>query len=451
MISRLLSAFRNKQFLSLLGNLVSAFFNLLSFAILVRILGLQDDGSVSLVEFGQWVIFTNTYNILDQIRTGLLQSGLIKFYSGADVETVRKVAGAAWHVSLLITIGYVVLSVIGYFVLSPFLPEPWPLFIGWLGILTLLSLPMNFASWVLQAENRFDKIVYIRLSQNGSFLVLLALLWWFKQVSLGNVLYAYSASMAISSIYCLLRKWTGIRNIVFRTREHALELYRFGRMIIGSMVSSSLINYTNNIVILKMLGAANVALFSIPQKFIEVIEIILRSFVATAQPTLSAAANRGDKQAVAIAFCRYTGTVTLLIIPFIAGMLIFTEPLILILAKGNYLGATAVVRITLITAILWPLDRFNGVTLDMMGLAHVNFYKNILKLILNAIFAVVLVWIFPNIISVALATFLHIIFAIGYGYYVMKKHLSVHLKDLWHYGWIEFNVLVKKALKFKHS
>jgi hypothetical protein len=86
-----------------------------------------------------------------------------------------------------------------------------------------------------------------------------------------------------------------------------------------------------------------------------------------------------------------------------------------------------------------------------MGLAHVNFYKNILKMVLNAIFAVVLVWIFPDIISVALATILHIIFAIGYGYYIMKKHMDVHLKDLWHYGWIEFNVLVKKALKFKHS
>lgn len=444
MISRLLSAFRNKQFLSLLGNLVSAFFNLLSFMILVRILPTLDD-------FGQWVIFTATYNILDQIRTGLLQSGIIKFYTGADIETARKVAGAAWHISLLVTIGYVALSVIGYFAAYPFLTGPWHLFMIWLGILTLLSLPMNFASWVLQAENRFNEIVYIRVSQNGSFVVLLALLWWFNQVSLANVLYAYCGSMAISSIYCLLRRWTGIRNIVFRTKEQALELYRFGRLIIGSMVSSSLINYTNNLVILKMLGAANVALFSIPQKFMEVIEIILRSFVATAQPTLSAAANRGDKQAVAIAFCRYTGTVTLLIIPFIIGMLIFTEPLIIILAKGNYLGATAVVRITLITAILWPLDRFNGVTLDMMGLAHVNFYKNILKLILNAIFAVVLVLIFPNIISVALATLLHIIFAIGYGYYIMKKHMDVHLKDLWHYGWIEFNILVKKTLKLKHS
>ncbi|MRG44362.1 oligosaccharide flippase family protein [Chitinophaga sp. SYP-B3965] len=452
MISRLLSLTRNKQFSSLLGNLVSAFFNLFSFWIIVRILGRDDaSGKIDLKEFGLWVIFTNNYNILDQIRTGLLQSGVIKFYAGADMETARKVSGAAWHVSLLITGAYVVLGFAAYFVTYSFMDDTWRMFIPWLGILTLLSLPMNFATWVLQAENRFNKIVYIRVAQNGSFVVLLALLWWFNMVSLPNVLYAYSTSMVISSVYCLLMKWTGIRNIVYRTREHALELYRFGRLIIGSMVSSSLINNTNNFVILKMLGAAQVALFAIPQKFMEVIEILLRSFVATAQPTLSAAANRGDKQAVAIAFCRYTGTVTLLILPAIIFMLIFTEPLIVILAKSNYLGSAAVVRITLISAILWPLDRFNGVTLDMMGLAHVNFYKNILKMILNAIFAVVLVWIFPNIISVALATILHILFAVGYGYYVMKKHMSVHLKDLWHYGWMEFKVLVGKAFKLKHT
>lgn len=442
MMSGLLSAFRNKQFLSLLGNLVSAIFNVLSFAILVRILSLND--------FGQWVIFTTTYNILDQVRTGLLQSGLIKFYSGADMETARRVSGAAWHVSLLLTAGYLVLSMAGYFISYPYVDGSWHFFIPWLGILTLFSLPMNFATWVLQAENRFHQIVYIRIAQNGMFLVLLGILWLSENVSLPNVLYAYAASLVIASAYCLLRRWTGIRNLVFRTRQQARELYVFGRLIIGSIVSSSLINYTNNMVILSMLGAAKVALFSIPQKFMEVIEILLRSFVATAQPTISAAANRNDRRGIAIAFCRYTGTVTILIIPCIIGMLLFTEPLIILLADREYLEARHVVRITLLTAILWPLDRFNGVTLDMINLPKVNFYKNILKLVMNGVFAVVLTWIFPNIISVAVAGFLHIIFAVGYGYYIMKKHTDVNFRDIWRYGWMEFRELTRKVLKFSH-
>ncbi|WP_298712190.1 lipopolysaccharide biosynthesis protein [Chitinophaga sp.] len=442
MLPGLFSFFRNKQFQSLLGNVVSAVFNVLSFAILVRLLSLDD--------FGIWVIFTTTYNILDQVRTGLLQSGLIKFYSGAEAQAAKTVAGAAWHVALLLTAAYIVLSLAGAFVATPWLDANWRFFIPWLGILTLLSLPMNFATWVLQAENRFHQIVYIRIAQNGSFLVLVGILWLTGQVTLPNVLYAYAASMAVSSLYCLARRWTGIRNIVFRTRQQAMELYRYGRLIIGSILSSSLINYTNNMVILTMLGSAKVALFSIPQKFMEVIEILLRSFVATAQPTISAAANRNDPKAVAIAFCRYTGTVTILIIPCIVGMLLFTEPLIILLADKEYLEARHVVRITLLTAILWPLDRFNGVTLDMINLPQVNFFKNMLKLVLNALFAVVLTWIFPDIISVAIAGFLHIVFAVGYGYHIMKKHTAVNFADIWKYGWAEFRQLVNKVLKLSH-
>lgn len=439
MLSGLFSVLRNKQFLSLLGNVVSAFFNVLSFAILVRLLSLTD--------FGIWVIFTTTYNIMDQVRTGLLQSGLIKFYSGADAQTARTVAGAAWHVALLLTAGYVVLSLAATFTVAPYLDPSWRFFIPWLGILTLFSLPMNFATWVLQAENRFHQIVYIRIAQNGSFLVLVGVLWLADKITLPFVLYAYAASMILSGIYCLVRKWTGIRHLAFRTKQQAKELYVYGRLIIGSIISSSLINYTNQMVILTMLGSAKVALFSIPQKFMEVIEILLRSFVATAQPTISAAANRNDSRAVAVAFCRYTGTVTILIIPCIIGMLLFTEPLIVLLADREYLEARHVVRITLLTAILWPIDRFNGVTLDMMNLPKVNFYKNMLKLVLNAVFAVVLTWLFPNIISVAIAGFLHIIFAVGYGYYIMKKHTEVNFADIWRYGWSEFRQLTRKVLK----
>lgn len=443
MMSGLLSAFRNKQFMSLMGNGVSAFFNLLSFALLVRIL--------SLPEYGEWVIFTVTYNILDQVRTGLLQSGLIKFYSGADMETARRVSGAAWHVSLLLTFGYVILSISGYFAARPFLDTNWQYILPWLGILTLLSLPMNFATWVLQAENRFQQIMYIRIAQNGSFMLLLAIMYLTKHIELANVMYSYAASMLISSVYCLLRKWTGIRNIAFRTREQAMELYRYGRLIIGSILSSSLINYTNNMVILFFLGQTGVALFSLPQKFMEVIELLLRSFVATAQPTISAAANRNDKKGIAVAFCRYTGTVTLLIIPIIIVLMVFTEPILTLLTKTGYDEARHVVRITLLTAILWPLDRFNGVTLDMINLPDVNFYKNMLKLVLNAVFAVVLTWLFPNIISVAIAGLLHIIFATAYGYHIMKKHTQVNFNDIWRFGWAEVRQLFNKVLKFRHA
>lgn len=432
----LANAIRSRHFHSLLGNVVTAFFNVLSFAMLVRIL--------SLTAFGEWVLFIATYNILDQIRTGLLQSGIIKFYAGVEEETGKQVTGAAWYISLLVTLAYVLLSFIVLVGAYPYFNATWHLFLTWLGILTLLSLPMNFATWILQAEHRFDKIVLVRLMQNGSFLVILSVLFVLKQVSLHNVLYAYSASMAISSIYCLLRKWTRIRSIWFRTKTQAMQLYRFGRMIVGSMVSSTLLSYSDNLVIRTMMNPAAVALYSIPQKFMEVIEIILRSFVATAQPTLSAAANRNDYRAVAVAFARYTGTVSIIIIPFIIGLLLLTQPLIVLLADKAYLDATDIVRIFLLSAIFWPIDRFIGVTLDMINLPDINFYKNFLKLVLNIACDILFVWLFTDIRSVAIASFVNVLFAVAFGYYFLQKRVDISVKNIWLFGWAECKIIFNK-------
>src|ERR1044072_3845463 len=208
-----LAAIRNRHFHSLLGNIVMAFFNVLSFSLLVRIL--------PLTAFGEWVLFIGTYNILDQIRTALLQSGLIKFYTGVEETTARKVAGAAWYISLVLTLSYLLLSMIVYFASYPWSNDTLLLFVRWLGILSLFSLPMNFATWVLQAEHRFEKIVLVRLMQNGSFLLLLGGLYLAGMLTLPNVLYAYCTSMSLASLYCLLRKWTRIRTIFFRTKAQA--------------------------------------------------------------------------------------------------------------------------------------------------------------------------------------------------------------------------------------
>ncbi|MBO9730980.1 MAG: oligosaccharide flippase family protein [Chitinophaga sp.] len=442
MAFKFLSILRNRHFHSLLGNMIMAFFNVLSFALLVR--------TLSLSAFGEWVMFLATYSILDQVRTAMLQSGIIKFGAGVDETTSRQVTGAAWYISLLVTLSFAVLSLIVYAAAYPWFSPTWHFFLGWLGIMTLLSLPFNFATWVLQANHRFDKIVQVRFLQNGSFLVFLGVLFFLQQINLHNVLYAYSLSLLITSVYCMFFKWTALNTMAARTRQQVKDMYRYGRLIVGSMVSSSLLNYSDNLVLRTMINPAAVAIYSIPQKFMEVIEIMLRSFVATSQPTISGAANRNDWQGVAQAFSKYTGAVTLLILPFVVGLLLFTKPLIVILAAKAYLPATDIVRIFLLSAILYPIDRFIGVTLDMINKPLINFYKNLLKLVLNVILDITLVLLFTDIRSVAIASSLNLLFAVIFGYYFLRRSLpGVTIKSIWINGWQECKGLLQKIKVFR--
>ncbi|ACU61175.1 lipopolysaccharide biosynthesis protein [Chitinophaga pinensis] len=434
---KLLSVINNRHFHSLLGNLVSAFLNVLSFAILVRLL--------SLSAFGEWVLFIGTYTVLDQIRTALLQSGIIKFYTGSDEKTGKEVAGSAWYLVLILTGIYLLLNLIVGVALYGQFDETWRFFIRWLGVMMVVSVPFNVASWFLQAEHRFDKILQVRFWQNGGFLVLILAFHFFSTVTLPHVLFAYMAGLAATSCFTLIKGWTKVRQVVHSTKKQVLVLVKYGWLIVGSMISSGFLNYSDNFLIRTMISPAAVAIYSIPQKFMEVIEIILRSFVATAQPTLSGAANRNDWAGVSRAFSRYTGVVSIVIIPFIIGLIIFTKPLIIILADKAYLPATDVVRIFLLCAILYPIDRFIGVALDMINRPLTNFYKNFLKLVLNVIGDIVFILLFHDVRWVAFGSLLNMIICVIVGYYMLKKYVPFTLNDIVKLGWAECQILLEKV------
>lgn len=434
---KLLSVFNNRHFHSLLGNLVSAFLNVLSFAILVRLL--------SLSAFGEWVLFIGTYTVLDQIRTALLQSGIIKFYTGVDEERGREVAGSAWYLVLILTGIYLLLNLIAGLILYNYFDETWRFFMRWLGLMMVVSVPFNVASWFLQSEHRFDKILQIRFWQNGGFLVLILLFHFFGSVTLPNVLVAYMTGLGATSCFTLLKGWTKVRTLVYSTKKQVIVLVKYGWLIVGSMISSGFLNYSDNFLIRTMISPAAVAIYSIPQKFMEVIEIILRSFVATAQPTLSGAANRNEWGEVSRAFSRYTGVVSIVIIPFIIGMIIFTQPLIIILAGRAYLPATDVVRIFLLCAFLYPIDRFIGVALDMINRPLTNFYKNFIKLVLNIIGDVVFIALFHDVRWVAFGSLLNMIICVVIGYYMLKKYVPFTTGEIIRLGWAECLVMLGKV------
>ncbi|RFS19570.1 hypothetical protein DVR12_23360 [Chitinophaga silvatica] len=429
---------KNRHLHSLMGNVVMAFFNVLSFALLVRIL--------LPVAFGEWVLFLATYNILDQIRTALLQSGIIRFCAGTDTDNYNQVTGAAWYVALLLTGTYIILSTILFAFSGNLFSPTWHFFLGSLGIMTLLSLPFNMTTWLLQANQRFDKIVQVRVMQNGSYLILLIVLYLLQQLNLHTVVYAYAISLLLTSIYCMFFRWTALHTLKHRNTAKMKEIFKYGQSIVGSMLSSALLNYSDNLVLRTMISPAAVAVYSIPQKFMEVIEIILRSFVATAQPTLSEEANRGNWKNVAKAFSKYTGTVTILILPFIIFLLLFINPLVKLLASSSYLSAQGIIIIFLVSAILYPIDRFIGVTLDMINKPNINFYKNLLRLCLNVILDISLVWMFADIKSVAIASSLNLIFAVVLGYFLLKRYLpDLHTSNIWQLGWQECKQLLNKA------
>jgi len=171
MLKKLLLKLNNKHFLSLAGNGAMAVLSIVTYGLLYRMLTEE--------EMGNWVFFQFAFILIDTFRTGFLQTPIIKFYAGADPERALEVAGSVWFVALCITGIFLIIDLGGIAMLPVIHNNSLALFAQWSGLAFLLSLPMNISMWVVQAEQRFDKILYIRMISQGSFILLILFFYFF--------------------------------------------------------------------------------------------------------------------------------------------------------------------------------------------------------------------------------------------------------------------------------
>lgn len=397
-----------------------AVFSVLTYSILFRFLSEAD--------MGNWIFFQFAFLLLDALRTGMLQTGLIKFYSGASAERQASVAGSAWYIGILITAFFVLLNIPAFFTLHLIADEGVLLLLKWFSISLIATLPYNVALWILQAEQKFDIILYIRIISQGSFIALIGGLYIFSHVSLNSVLYSFLASSLLSSIICFIYGWSGISNLKHKTTACVQELFRFGKYSVGTFLCSNLLRTSDTFIIKFMLGPAPLAIYNLSQRLLETIEIPLRSALYTAMPDMSAAVNQNQEEKVIFIMKKYAGMLTLLFIPIAIGVFIFADLVILIIGGEKYVGTEAanIYRIFMLFAILFPVERFLGITLDIINKPHLNLIKVIVALTVNVIGDFVSIYFFNSIYGVALATIFTFVAGLLYGYWALNKYLPLN-------------------------
>src|ERR1700743_3272987 len=159
---------RNKYFLSLAGNIIMSGLGLITMTLIYR--------ALSTTEAGTWVFFQSILLLVDTFRSGFLTTAFIKFYAGATKERTAEVAGSAWFLGLLITGILAIVSICLHLFLTGIHDEGLLLFFKWSGLYYAFSLPWFLATCVIQGEQKFDRLLYIRLSNQGSFIVFIVAL-----------------------------------------------------------------------------------------------------------------------------------------------------------------------------------------------------------------------------------------------------------------------------------
>lgn len=429
---------RNNNFLSLGGNIAASGLGFISFAMLVRYL----DKDV----FGNWILFLTLTTLVEMMRTGLLQTGLIKFLSGKDSEEQKVVVGTGWVFALLTTLVGALICFVLYFIASFYNIQTQGvlLFFKWYPVLILVSLPFNFAAWYLQARMRFQHLLFIR--SIILFCFVSCILFFLNHLSLELVVFSYIGSQVVCSMVCLLCRWTGINLILYARRSCLASLFNFGKYSMGTMLGANLLRNSDTLIIGALINAEAVALYSVPLKLFEIVEIPLRSFVATALPLMSSYLNNGEKSKVADFFERTSGAFTLILIPFVILSFLFADPLVRILGGEEYGAAANIFRVFAVFALFMPIDRYSGVALDILNKPSLNFLKVILMLTVNIAGDVLVIKWTGTVFPVAVVSIITFTTGVLLGMVFLRKYIDFSYKNILYKGAGELKLYLVKIL-----
>jgi O-antigen/teichoic acid export membrane protein len=438
--------FNNKHFFSLAGNMTISLLSFVIMAILYRKLPNKTD-------IGIWVLFQTVSGLVDTIRTGFLTTAAIRFYAGASKERAAEVTGSTWFLATVITGIVLLVNLVAFFFLGLITDVSIVFIIKWLGLGFILSLPVIVANCTLQGEDRFDRLLYMRAINQGSFLLFIVVLVVFNALNLNNLVYCFLGSSLLTSLFIMLKGWTNLHAWKKRTGSAIKELYQFGRYSVGTTISSNLLR-SSDIFLIKLLfpkgeSEALIGIYRLGLLSLEIVEIPLRSFIATAMTSLSAAENQQKKEQFIFLMKKYTGMLAMLIIPAIIAAWLFADAAVYVMAGKKYAGTAAanIIRIFMTFAILFPFDRFFALSLDVLKQPRINYYKVLLMLAVNVAGDIIGYYATRSIYGIAVATLLPTLVGTWLGYYFLQKHFRFTIPEIITIGYTETRLLWLKTLR----
>lgn len=430
---------REDNFLSLTGNLIIAFFGLVGFALLAR--------TVSVTEFGQWMLFISAGSFVEMFRFGITNTGLVRYLSGAADSNRRQLIGSNIVIGALSTLLIIVLLTGADFLFGVSLDQAgYGLFFTWYPLLAVLNLPWNNALVVLQADRRFGAILMLKAVNSIFFFIVVVYNYITHALTLEQLVWCMLLVNGLTSLLAIISGWDGLRYTFQASRQATRQLLHFGKYTTFTLIGTNLLRSADAIIIsMSPMGVGAVSLYSIPLKLTELQQIPLRSFAATAFPKMSKASLSGDNKEVKNIFYTYTGAISLL---FVAGSLItflFAEWFVFLLAGNQYLvqgtgaafNAVLIVQVFSLYGLLLPLDRMTGIALDSINRPGVNALKVLVMVIANIAGDLIAVFVFQSLVMVAVASILFTLVGIWLGFYFLNRELHLSGKEIFSKG-VEF-------------
>ncbi len=443
---------REDNFLSFSGNLLIAVLGFGGFAILTRVLSTE--------EFAQWILFISGGSLVEMLRFGITNNGLVRFLSGASEDNRDQLIGSNVLISLIAT-SIIVLILIGIKLIfnESISNSGYVLFFTWYPVLAFLNLPWNNALVVLQAKMEYGKILFIKAINSGLFFLFLVINIISFKLSVIELVWVFLTVNLITSLACIMKTWDGLSFIKKASKSTNKMLLNFGKYSTFTLMGTNLLRNADILILsISPFGNAAVALYSIPLKLTELQQIPLRSFAATAFPKMSKASLNGNKEEVQNLFYTYSGALTYLFLFISIITFIFAEEFVILISGYQYLNLEstgfniiALVRILSVYGLILPIDRMTGIGLDSINKPNINAFKVIVMLATNIIGDLIAIYVFESLEMVAVSTIAFTGVGIGLGWYYLNNEIDIHSIEIIKKGNKFYKTLWNQSYALTHN
>jgi O-antigen/teichoic acid export membrane protein len=416
-----------------------AIFNMLALALLYRALSVND--------IGIYVLFMTILGLIDTVKSGLLTNAFLKFYSGTGPERSKEVIGSAWALALLVTGFFIIVNLGAFLGLAYFSNPGTKLLIQYFSLITLSTLPSFMANLAVQGEKRFDRLLWLRLINQVLFVAIIIALIFFKKSTLNNIILTYAFANMIASIATLLFGWTKLGAIKYANLTTIKDLFRFGKFSMGSSLSANLFRVVDIFFINYFLTPSALAMYNLGGRLLQFVEIPLLSFAASGMPVLAGFYNNNQKDQMMHFMKKLVGMMTIGITGIAIFSILFANPIITLIGGEKYANSDAVnlFRIFMSMAILYPMDRFFSLTLDVINKPQVNFYKILIMLTANLIGDYIGILLLNSVFGIAWANLLPILIAIIISYVYLNRFYKFSIISILKVGFEESIILITQV------
>ncbi|MFY0606785.1 MAG: oligosaccharide flippase family protein [Cyclobacteriaceae bacterium] len=403
------------------GNLLASLFGLLNFMLMIRI--------TSKFDFGLIVIFLSAAGLADLIRTGFVRQGLVREWVMNDAEDKSNLIGSSWLLHLLIG-GVIVLlcymTMAGVSLLSLEI-DNYILLIQFYPLLLLASIPHQMESWLAQGKKHYLTMNVFRLAVNIIFFLILIFNYGGQQLSAIQIIQYLILSHAGVSLIALI-KLRSIREIRNAKWNQIVSLFNFGKYSLSTLAGSNLLKSTDTLLIGLLINAESAAIYAIPFKVIELLEIPLRGFVMTSFHSLTQWYKLKNQADYSRHFQLSVLRLTLVFLPVVLVSLLVPHLVVEFLGGADYSESVYILQVLAFAMLIMPLDKFAGMALDSNNQPDVNAKKVWMMVGVNLIGDLLIITLGGPLWMIASITILNILFGVSYG--IIRNHflrLSINI------------------------